>query len=158
MAGENTQKKLDRIRPPRVQLKYENEIGGDPEFLELSYVVGVLGDFCGNADPPPPPLEARKFVNIDRDNFSEVMQKLGTRAAFRVPNRLTEEPGSELNVDLRFQELRDFEPEQVVQQVEPLAKLLETRKLLAELAQMVENNGELKGALQRWADDLQPRS
>jgi type VI secretion system protein ImpB len=153
MAGESIQKKLDRVRRRGTNWKYEVEFAdGRVEMMTLPYVVGVFGDFSGKPATALPPWEDRNFVTIDRDNCSEVMQSFGTRAAFRVPDRISGEEGREFVVDLRFEELSDFSPEQVVQQVEPLRHLLEIRKLLAELAQMVENNGELKNQLQRMAD------
>jgi type VI secretion system protein ImpB len=135
MAGESIQKKLDRVRPPRVQIKYDVEIGGAMVMKELPFVVGVMGDYSGKQDPdkPLPKFKERKFVNIDRDNFNEVMEKMQPRLAFSVPDKISGKEDNKINVVLNFKELADFSPEKVVEQVEPLRKLLEARKQLEHL-------------------------
>src|SRR5215210_2294073 len=111
--AESTQQKLSRIRSPRVHLTYEVEVGGAIELKELPFVVGVLGDFSGKPDEPLPRLKDRKFVEIDRDNFNQVLSGMKPRLAYRVDNKLTDD-GSKLNVELRFNKIEDFEPDQLV--------------------------------------------
>src|SRR5688572_12427764 len=98
MAGESIQKKLDRVRPPRVQIKYEVEIGDALELKELPFVVGVLGDYSGqrDADDPLPPVKDRRFVTIDRDNFNDVLREMKPRLAFRVDDKLTGNPDQKI--------------------------------------------------------------
>ena len=91
MAKESTQKKLSRVRPPRVQITYDVEIGDAIETKELPFVLGVLGDYSGNPKVPLPKLKERKFVEIDRDNFDEVLKGGAPRLAIRVENRLKDD-------------------------------------------------------------------
>ncbi|MDX1550091.1 MAG: type VI secretion system contractile sheath small subunit [Lysobacter spongiicola] len=143
---ESIQKRLEKVRPPRVQLTYDVEKGDAIEQKEIPFVVGVLGDFSGQPDQPLPRLKERKFVNVDLDNFDEVMEGMTPRAAFRVPNRLGAD-GGEFAVELRFNSIDDFRPESVVQQVEPLRKLLEARSKLADLRNKVAGNEKLEDLL-----------
>ncbi|MFK3737267.1 type VI secretion system contractile sheath small subunit [Massilia sp. TN1-12] len=142
----SVQKKLQKIRPPRVQMTYDVEIGDAIENKELPLVVGVVGDFGGNSEVPQKRLKERSFVGIDRDNFDEVMKGVEPRAAFRVPNELSDE-GGQFAVDLKFRSMDDFRPEAVVQQVEPLKKLLEARTKLADLRNKLAGNDKLEDLL-----------
>jgi len=146
--SESIQKKLQRVRPPRVQLSYDVEIGDAIEQKELPFVVGVLGDFSGNPEQALPKLRERKFVSIDGDNFDDVMKGMAPRAQYRVRNRLSQ-AGGEFAVELRFSEMEDFRPEAVVQQVEPLRKLLEARNRLADLRGKLAGNEKLDDILQQ---------
>ncbi|WP_341675235.1 type VI secretion system contractile sheath small subunit [Niveibacterium sp. SC-1] len=146
--SESIQKKLQRVRPPRVQLSYDVEIGDAIEQKELPFVVGVLGDFSGNPEQALPKLRERKFVSIDGDNFDDVMKGMAPRAQYRVRNRLSQ-AGGEFAVELRFNEMEDFRPEAVVQQVEPLRKLLEARNRLADLRGKLAGNEKLDDILQQ---------
>lgn len=143
---ESTQKRLQKVRPPRVQLTYDVEKGDAIEQKEIPFVVGVLGDFSGQPDEPLPKLKDRKFVNVDLDNFDEVISGMAPRAAFRVPNKLSED-GGEFAVELKFNSIDDFRPEAVVEQVEPLRKLLEARSKLADLRNKVAGNEKLEDLL-----------
>src|SRR3954462_9433159 len=105
---ESTQHKLDRVRPPRVHITYDVEIGGAIELKELPFVVGVLGDFSGKPDQPLPRLKERKFVEIDRDNFDQVLAGMKPRLTYRVDNKLTK-AGTKMNIELRFNSIEDFE-------------------------------------------------
>ncbi|MBX6316385.1 MAG: type VI secretion system contractile sheath small subunit [Isosphaeraceae bacterium] len=147
MAKESTQHKLDRIRTPRVHLTYDVEIGGAIQLKELPFVVGVLADLSGKPDEPLPKLKDRKFVEIDRDNFDRVLAGMRPRLAFQVDNTLQGD-GTKLNVELRFNSMEDFEPERVVQQVEPLRKLLQARERLASLLAKMDGNDRLETLLQ----------
>lgn len=145
---DSVQKRLEKVRPPRVQLTYDVEIGDAIEQKELPFVVGVLGDFVGkpSAETPPPRLKDRKFVNIDLDNFDAVMAGMAPQASFRVRNLLSEE-GGEFAVNLQFNQIDDFRPEAVVQQVEPLRRLLEARTRLADLRNKLAGNEKLEDLL-----------
>ncbi|KAA3653750.1 MAG: type VI secretion system contractile sheath small subunit [Proteobacteria bacterium] len=143
---ESVQKRLQKVRPPRVQLTYDVERGDAIEQKELPFVVGVLGDYAGQSALPQGKLRDRKFVNVDLDNFDDVMAGLAPRAAFRVKNRLTPE-GGEIAVDLTFNQFEDFRPESVVEQVEPLRKLLEARSKIADLRNKLAGNEKLEDLL-----------
>lgn len=142
---ESIQKRLQKVRPPRVQLTYEVEKGEAIEQKELPFVVGVLGDFSGNPEQALPRLRDRKFVNVDLDNFDDVMTGMTPRAAYRVPNTIGGE--GEFGVDLSFKSIDDFRPEAVVQQVDPLRKLLEARSKLADLRNKLAGNEKLEDIL-----------
>lgn len=122
------------------------EKGDAIEQKELPFVVGVLGDFSGNPEEPQPKVKDRKFVNVDMDNFDEVMEGMAPRAVYRVPNKLTEE-GGEFGVELKFKSMEDFRPEAVVEQVEPLRRLLESRTKLADLRNKLIGNEKLEDLL-----------
>lgn len=143
---ESAQKRLQRVRPPRVQLTYDVERGDAVELKELPFVVGAIGDFAAQSEQSQARLRDRKFVSIDLDNFDDVMSGLAPRAAFTVTNRLTS-GGGELTVDLRFSRFADFRPEAVVEQVEPLRKLMEVRSRLADLRNKLAGNEKLDDLL-----------
>ncbi len=144
---ESTQHKLDRVRSPRVHLTYDVEIGDAIELKELPFVVGVLGDFSGKPDQPLPKVKDRKLIEIDRDNFDQVLAAMKPRLAYRVDNKLTGDD-SKMAVELRFSSIQDFEPDQVVQQVEPLRQLVEARKRLSDLLSKMDGNDRLEELLQ----------
>jgi len=144
---ESTQHKLDRVRSPRVQITYDLEVGGAIQLKEIPFVVGVLGDFSGKPSEPLPRLKDRKFVNIDRDNFDQVLSGMKPRLAYKVDNKLTDDD-TKLGVELNFKSLEDFEPENVVNQVEPLRKLLEARRRLSDLVHKLDGNEKLEDAIQ----------
>lgn len=139
---ESTQHRLDRVRPPRVQITYDVEIGGAIEKKELPLVVGILADLSGKPAEAPPPLKKRKFVEIDRDNFDGVMASITPRLVFRVPNRLTDEDG-QIAVELSFARMDDFDPVAVLKQVEPLRRLFEARQRLSDLIGKLDGNDDL---------------
>ncbi|KPX21078.1 hypothetical protein ALO70_100200 [Pseudomonas amygdali pv. eriobotryae] len=143
---ESTQHKLDRVRAPRVHITYDVDIGDAQEKKELPFVVGVLGDFSGNPLEPLPKLKDRKFIFIDRDNFNGVLKGIKPRLAYRVDNTLAKN-GTQLGVELNFNALEDFEPQNVVRQVEPLRKLLEVRNKLADLRNKMGGNDKLEELL-----------
>ncbi|MFT4256664.1 MAG: type VI secretion system contractile sheath small subunit [Pseudoxanthomonas sp.] len=143
---DSVQKKLQKVRPPRVQLTYDVEKGDAIEQKEIPFVVGVLGDLSGQPEQPLPRLKDRKFVNIDLDNFDEVLESAAPRAVFRVPNKISDE-GGEFAVELKFKSIDDFRPESIVEQVEPLRKLLEARSKLADLRNKLAGNEKLEDLL-----------
>ena len=139
---ESIQQKISRIRPPRVHISYEVETGGAIEMKELPFVVGVLGDFSGKPVDPLPRLRDRKFVDIDRDNFDNVLAGMKPRLQMGVENKLNND-GGKLAVELNFRSMEDFEPDQVVQQVEPLRRLVEARRNLSDLLAKMDGNDKL---------------
>ncbi|MCW8040445.1 MULTISPECIES: type VI secretion system contractile sheath small subunit [Acinetobacter] len=143
---ESVQKKLQRIRPPRVQLTYDVEVGDGREIKELPFVVGVLGDFSAASELEKIKLKDKKFINVDLDNIDEVIESLAPRANFQVDNTLTEE-GGKISVDLTFKSMDDFRPENVVQQVDPLKKLVAARERLTDLRNKISNNERLEDLL-----------
>jgi len=147
MAKESLQHTLDRVRAPRVQITYDVEIGDAIEMKEIPFVVGVLGDLSGNPDKPLPKMKDRKFVEIDRDNFNKVLKGMKPRLAFKVDNKLTDDD-TKLAVELNFKSMDDFHPENVAQQVEPIRKLVETRKRLSDLLSKLDGNDKLEELLQ----------
>lgn len=144
--SESIQKKLDRVRPPRVQISYDVETGGAIEKKELPFLVGILADLSGKPETALPKLKDRKFVEIDRDNFNDVMAAIGPRLAFQVPNTLQND-GTKLNVVLKFEELDDFDPVRVLKQIPALAKLFEARSRLTDLLAKLDGNDDLDALL-----------
>ncbi|AYQ87132.1 type VI secretion system contractile sheath small subunit [Burkholderia gladioli] len=151
---ESIQKRLQKVRPPRVQLTYEVERGDAIEVKELPFVVGVVGDLAGQSEVEMPKLRDRKFVNIDRDNFDDVMKAIEPRAAYQVENKLSEE-GGKFAVDLKFRSLDDFDPDQVVNQIEPLRRLIEARSKLADLRNKLAGNDKLEDLLSEVLSNTQ---
>jgi len=148
MSSASIHDKLSRVRKPRVHITYEVETEGARVLRELPFVMGVLGDFSGKPTQPLKPLRDRKFIQIDRDNFDEVMARMTPGLEFRVANTLKGD-GSEMAIKLKFDALEDFDPGRVVQQVEPLRKLLETRDKLRDLLTKIDRSDELESLLER---------
>jgi len=145
--AESTQHKLDRIRPPRVQITYDLETGGAIQKKELPFVVAIMSDLSGQPEEALPKLKDRKFVEIDRDNFNDVMGAIAPRLALRVDNKLAND-GSKMSVVLQFNNMDDFNPVAIVKQVEPLRKLLEARQRLTDLLAKLDGNDTLDSLLQ----------
>jgi len=148
MMAESTQKKVGRVRPPRVQIEYDVDIGGAIQKKELPFVMGVLGDFSGQPEKPLPRVRDRNFVTVDRDSFDDVLKGANPRLVYRVENRLSGDDDSMLPIELKFTSLADFEPEQVARKVEPLRKLLEMRERLSDLKNKLYGNDKLDQLLQ----------
>ena len=149
MAKESLQKKVGRVRPPRVQISYDVETGGATEKREIAFVAGVLADLSGDVDPakPLPPIGKRKFVEVDRDNFDSVLKKTGPRLTLKVNNRLQNDD-TKLSLELNFGSLDDFTPAQVAKQVPALRKLLELRSSLQNLRSSMIGNEKLESILE----------
>jgi type VI secretion system protein ImpB len=150
MAKESLQHTLDRVRSPRVHITYDVEIGDAIEMKEIPFVVGVLADLSGKPDPdkPLPKLKERKFIEIDRDNFNNVLAGMNPRLAFKVDNKLAEGDDTMMAVELNFKSIDDFHPEAVAQQVQPLKKLVEARNRLSDLLNKLDGNDKLDELLQ----------
>ena len=147
MASESTQHKLDRVRPPRVQITYDVELGDYIEMKELPFVGAILADLSGKRDPeaPLPPMRERNLTEIDRDNFNDIMKSIRPRVAFAVESKL--EPDERLNVGLEFTHMDDFSPLAVVKQVPALRALFEERQRLSDLIAKLDGNDKLDGLL-----------
>lgn len=145
--SDSTQHKLDRVRPPRVHITYDVEIGDAVEQKEIPFVAGVMSDLSGKPEKPLPPLKERKFVDVDRDNFNGVLEGMAPRVSYRVDNKI-EDNDTKMGVELKFKHLDDFHPEQVAQQVEPIRKLVEAREKLYNLLAKLDGNDKLEELLQ----------
>jgi type VI secretion system protein ImpB len=143
---ESVQKRLQRVRPPRVQLTYDVEVGDTKELKELPFVVGVMGNFAGSSEVEQAKLKDKKFVNVDLENIDEVIAAMAPRAVFRAPNHLTEK-GGEFGIDLTFKCMEDFRPEAVVQQIDPLRELVAARGRLTDLRNKISTSERLEDLL-----------
>jgi type VI secretion system protein ImpB len=147
--ADSTQKKLERVRPPRIQISYEVETGGAIEMKELPFLMGVLGDFSGNPAEPLARLKDRKFVEITPDNFDDTIASMKPRLQLAVENKLSEDPNApKLGIELNFRSMDDFSPDAVARQVKPLRELLELRSELANLRANLQTNEKLDEVLQ----------
>lgn len=144
--AESIQKKLDRVRRPRVQITYDVEDGGALKKVELPFVVGVLADLSADGASNLPPMKERRFKEIDRDNINDVLKDSAPEINLRVKNRLAGDD-SQIGVKLKFESMDDFEPAKVAQQVEPLRKLMEERERLNEVLGKMESNQKLEDLL-----------
>lgn len=146
--SESVHQKLKRVRKPRVHITYEVETEGAVVQKELPFVVGVLGDFSGNPTEPLKPMRDRNFIQIDRDNFDDVMKRMTPGLNLRVENTIKGD-SSEMGVQLKFNSLDDFTPAKVANQIEPLRKLVETREKLKELMTKVDLSPDYENVLQQ---------
>src|SRR6185503_19619689 len=154
MPSESVQKKLERVRPPRVQISYDVETGGAIEMKELPFVMGILGDFSGQPVEPLAKLKDRQFVEVNPDNFDEVLASMKPHLQFSVENKLSEDPNAgKLGIDLNFRSMDDFSPEAVARQVKPLKELLDLRTKLADLRGTLQGNDKLDDILQSTLGD-----
>lgn len=151
--AESSQKWLLRNRPPRVKITYDVETGGAIERKELPFIMGVLADLSGKPAEALPPVKDRKFVEVDRDNFNEVLASIKPRLTYRVPNKLAPESDEQLSVELSFSHLDDFSPVEVLKQVEPLRRLFEARERLRDLLTKLDGNDTLEALLKQVAGD-----
>ncbi|MCF3947614.1 type VI secretion system contractile sheath small subunit [Acidiphilium sp. AL] len=140
--------KLKRVRKPRVHITYDVETEGAQIERELPFVMGVMGDFSGDPTQPLKPLADRKFIQIDRDNFNDVMARMTPGLKLKVDNKLADD-GSQMAVDLKFNGIEDFDPERVVQQVPALKALLETRNKLRDLMSKADRSEQLESLLEQ---------
>jgi type VI secretion system protein ImpB len=151
---ESVHEKLKRVRKPRVHITYEVETEGAVVIKELPFVVGVMGDFSGDPTKPLKPLRERKFVQIDRDNINDVMARMTPGLNLKVDNTLKDD-GSQMSVELKFKSMEDFEPAQLVDQVEPLRTLKQARDKLRDLMTKVDRSEELESVLEQVLQNTQ---
>ena len=148
MARESVHAKLERVRPPRVHVTYDVEVGDAIEVKEIPFVAGVLGDFSGQPEEPLEAVKKRRFVEVTPDNFDAVLASMKPRVAFTVENKLSDDPNAgKIGVDLRFTSMDDFEPENVARQVKPMRELLELRTKLSDLRGTLMGNAKLEQLL-----------
>jgi type VI secretion system protein ImpB len=140
--------KLNRVRKPRVHITYDVETEGAEVQRELPFVMGVMGDFSGDPTAPLKSMTDRKFIQIDRDNFNDVMASMTPGLKLKVDNKLSED-GGQMGVDLKFNAIEDFEPARVAQQVPALRTLMETRAKLRDLMSKVDRSEELESLLEQ---------
>lgn len=149
MARESVHAKLERVRPPRVHVTYNVEIGNAIELKEIPFVMGVFADLSGMPEEPLPKIKDRRFVEITPDNFDSVLESMKPRVAFSVENKLSDEPNAgKLGVDLTFKSMDDFDPENVARRVQPLKELLDLRTKLSDLVGTLQGNEKLDKLLQ----------
>jgi len=144
--------KLGRVRKPRVHISYEVETEGAAVKKELPFVVGVMGDFSGDPTSPLKPLKDRKYIQIDRDNFDSILSRMTPGVNLKVENTLAGD-GSEMAVNLKFNSMDDFSPEAIVNQVEPLKKLQETRDQLRDILTKADLSEDLENVLEKVLTD-----
>jgi len=149
MARESVHAKLERVRAPRVHVTYDVEIGDAIEVKEIPFVMGVMADLSGMPEEPLARIKDRRFVEVTPDNFDSVLASMKPRVAFTVENKLSEDPNAgKIGVDLRFNSMEDFEPENVARQVKPLRDLLDLRTRLSDLRGSLQGNEKLERLLQ----------
>jgi type VI secretion system protein ImpB len=149
MPRESVHAKLERVRPPRVHVTYDVELGDAIELKEIPFVMGVMADLSGKPEEPLAKLKERRFVEITPDNFDAVLASMKPRVAFTVENKLSDDPNAgKIGVDLRFNSIDDFEPERVARQVKPMRELLELRTRLSDLRGTLQGNAKLEQLLQ----------
>lgn len=152
--SESIHDKLKRVRKPRVHITYEVETNGAVSEKEIPFVMGVMGDYSGDNTDSKKPLKDRKFAQIDRDNFNEIMNKTAPQINMKVDNTL-EADGSEMAVSLDFHSMEDFEPHRIVEKVEPLKKLMDTRNKLRDLLSKADRSEELESILEEILSDTE---
>jgi type VI secretion system protein ImpB len=153
---ESVNKKLERVRPPRVHVTYDVEIGDAIEVKELPFVMGVLADLSGQPVEELPRLKDRRFVEITPDNFDGALESFKPHLEFAVENKLSDDAkAGQLAVSLDFKKLEDFEPAQVAKQVEPLKQLLDLRTKLSDLRGALQGNYKLDEALMEIAGNTE---
>lgn len=151
MAKASSQKFIGRNRAPRVQIEYDVELYGAQKKIQIPFVMGVMSDLSGDAQEPLPPVDERKFLAIDVDNFDERMKSMKPRLAFNVPNTLTGE--GNLSVDITFESMEDFSPAAVARKVDALAKLLEARSQLANLVTYMDGKSGAEDLIAKALND-----
>ncbi len=145
--SESIHDKLKRVRKPRVHITYDVETNGAVQNKEIPFVMGVMGDYSGDNTENKKALKDRKFSQVDRDNFNEVMNNVAPQVKMKVENTL-EGDGSEMAVELGFKNMEDFEPQNIVEKVDPLKKLMETRNKLRDLLTKADRSEDLENLLE----------
>lgn len=144
----STQHKLDMVRRPRVQITYDVEIGNAIEMKELPFVMGIIADLSGHPSDDRLPMKARKFVEVDNDNFGEIMSSIKPRLSLSVPDKMAND-GRKIHVELEFQSMEELEPLSIVRQIEPLSALYDSRSLLKDLLTKLDGNDALEDMLRQ---------
>ena len=144
--ADSSQKKVGKVRPPRVQITYDVEDGGATTSRELPLVAGVISDLSGDSDDPVE-YNKREFVEVEQGGVDRLMKRIDPKLNFTVDDKISGEEDSELGVKMNFQSMDDFSPLGVATQLPQTAKLLEARRQLADLYSKVEANDKLDGIL-----------
>jgi type VI secretion system protein ImpB len=142
----------------RVNILYKSEVGGAQEEVELPLNILVMGEYNENIPEDEKTLEDRKTINIDKDNFNDVLAKQNLKVALSVPDKLSAEKDAQLKVELNIKSLNDFGPEAVVQQVPELKKLLELRAALTALKGPLGNVPAFRKKMQALLGDESTRA
>ena len=145
-------KKLDKLRKPRVQISYDLEDGGQTVKKELPFVVGVMGDYSGHSSEANKAFKDRKFIQIDGESFNSVMGKMRPELTIKVENTLSD-ADEEMAVDLKFNTMEDFEPDNVAKQVPALNRLLDIRSQLRDLLSKADRSEDLEAMLEQIMQD-----
>ena len=145
MGKDSGAKFIGRNRAPRVQIDYDCEILSDRK-RELPFIMGVLADLSGDVKEPLPSLIERKFTEIDSENFDDVLKANKPRVAYQVNNTLTGE--GKMNIDITFESMSDFSPDNLAKNIEPLRKLLEARTQLSNLTSFMDGKDNAETVLQ----------
>jgi type VI secretion system protein ImpB len=151
MAKPSSQKFIARNRAPRVQIEYDVEVYGAQKKVELPFVMGVMADLSGKPADPLAPVDERKFLEIDVDNFDDRLKSAKPRVAFQVPNSLTGE--GNISVDLTFESMDDFSPAAVAKKVDSLNQLLTARNQLANLITYMDGKSGAEDLLSKMLAD-----
>jgi len=144
--------KLKRVRKPRVHITYDLETNGAQVEKEIPFVMGVMGDYSGDNAEGKKSIKERKFSQIDRDNFNDVLGKINPQLRMKVENTL-EGDNSEVSVNLDFKSMEDFEPHKIVEQIAPLKKLMDTRNKLRDLLTKADRSEDLEALLEGILSD-----
>lgn len=153
MSSDSGQKFIKRNRPPRVQISYEDPYDSERE-VELPFVMGVMSDLSGNASKvDKPDMDERKFVPVDMDNIDDYMESVEPAVTFRVDNKLGNNDGEKLDVNLTFKKLSDLDPAAVVRQIPSMAKLLEAREQLANLQRYMDGKSKAQDQITSLLND-----
>jgi type VI secretion system protein ImpB len=135
----------------RVNIVYRPATGDAQEEVELPLKLLVLGDFT--LQPDGRPVEERKPINIDKDNFNEVLKGQNLKLDINVPNKISGDPEEELSVSLKFDSIKDFGPEAIVKKSPELNKLMELREALNSLKGPMSNIPEFRKQIQELVTD-----
>jgi len=155
MATDSGQKFIRRNRAPRVHITYEDPYDAE-RLIELPFVMGVMSDLSGNnSTVEKPKVEERKFLEFDMDNFENRMAAIQPGITMRVENKLGDESGEKLSVNLKFEKMGDFTPAAVARQVPATAKLLEAREQLANLLRYLDGKVAAEDQLKKLLSDPQ---
>lgn len=155
--SESIQHKLSRVRPPRVHITYDVQIGNAIIMKELPFVMGILADLSGHSEKELPKLKDRKFVYIDRDNFNDIMKSYAPRVTVRVKDKLSTAEEAMTNVDMTFNNIEDFNPRNIIEQVPALKALYESRVRMNDILASLEGNDALEEMLTTLLTDANAR-
>lgn len=145
----NAQQK--RVSKNRVSITFDVEDGGAVQKKELPFVTAMIGGYSGDRQDKEP-IEDRTFYQVDKDNFNDVMTRVGPSLTYTVENKVQND-GSEFEVNLDFKTMKDFEPDAIVDKVEPLRKLAETREKLMTLVAKADRSRDLEKVLKEILQD-----